>query len=619
MRKSIPGKPEPAPRSNQRKAGAIGEYKRLREQIFHAISGMLDLGLSDPQSCIELKEKLEANTFNLVVVGQFKRGKTCLINALLGADLLPVSVVPLTSIVTVLVYGRELAAKVYFDDGRIMDIPVEFLPEYVTESGNPQNEKQVREVVVMYPSPYLKDGVRLIDTPGVGSVYVHNTDVAYKYLPKSDAALFLLSVDQPAGSAELDFLIDVREFADRIFFLLNKIDYLSGDEVARSLEFSKAAVEKIMGTEIKIFPVSAKLALSGKINGARSQLSKSGLPVFSEALDRFLMNEKGKVLLGSAARNLLRTLSGARLEIELELKSLRTPIEQIREKINSFENKKEELLRERREFETLFNAELERLVVRELESDLVKLKSSLVPKMDVEFGRFYEEKKYLSLRELNDALEAFVREGIQREFSTWREGEDERLSESFEGICRRFASQVNQVIDSLLDFSSQLFSIPFEPVEAESLWSSESTFQYKLREEAVGLDMLTESLTQVFPGYISGRFERLRAWAYRKANRFIVGNRKRHMLEAIEMHSGRLRFDLTERLKKSADAFRSEMIRKIETISEGISKAIERGMDLRLQGEEQALKTESALAEKISTIEKIRIELNCIREVSEKL
>ena len=64
----------------------------------------------------------------------------------------------------------------------------------------------MQEVLITYPSPYLKDGVRLIDTPGVGSVYEHNTDVAYQYLPKSDAALFLLSVDQPVSKAELNFL-----------------------------------------------------------------------------------------------------------------------------------------------------------------------------------------------------------------------------------------------------------------------------------------------------------------------------------------------------------------------------------------------------------------------------
>ncbi|MFZ2446445.1 MAG: dynamin family protein [Syntrophobacteraceae bacterium] len=615
----MPGIPEPACGPFDETAGAICEYKLLRERVFKSIEGMLEIGLTDRHSCLEFKEKLEANTFNLVVVGQFKRGKTCLINALLGTDLLPVSVVPLTSIVTILGYGDELGVKVFFTDGKVLDIPVESLPEYVTESGNPRNEKDVREVVVLYPSPYLKDGVRLVDTPGVGSVYVHNTDVAYRYLPKSDAALFLLSVDQPASSAELEFLNDVREFADRIFFLLNKTDYLVEDEVERSLSFSRTALEKIMGDGIKIFPVSAKLALSGMMEGSPETVRRSGLPAFSEVLDRFLMKEKGKVLLGSVAKNLLRILAAARLETELELKSLQTPVEEIRDKIKAFQNKKEGLLRERREFDTLFNAELDRLVIRELDRGLGQLKSGLIPAMEDEFNRFYEEQKDLSLKELNDALAGFVREKIEAEFSAWREREDERLSKAFDGICRHFAAQVNQVIDSLLDFSSQLFSVPFEAVEAESLWTSESSFYYKHRDDPVGLDMLTDSLTQVFPKYISGRFERLRAWAYRKANRVILGKRKRHMLEAIEMQSGRLRFDFVDRLDKSARLFRSEMIRNMETISEGITRAIERGMALRSKGEREASELASTLTARVSAMERVRTDLSNIRESAENL
>ena len=330
---------------------------------------MLDLGLSDRDSCLEIKEKLETNTFNLVVVGQFKRGKTCLINALLGADILPVSVVPLTSIVTILVYGETLGAKVFFKNGKIADIPVESLPDYVTETGNPKNEKEVLEVVVLYPSPYLKDGVRLVDTPGVGSVYIHNTDVAYRYLPKSDAALFLLSVDQPASSAEIEFLKDVREYAGRIFFLLNKTDYLSEEEVGRALVVcQRDSRSRSWGPDIRIFPISAKLALQAKLDGSPETLAASGLPDFSEALDRFLVKEKGKVLLESVSKNLQKFLSRERLETELELKSLETPVEQIREKIAAFERRKEELIEERRTFDALFSSEIERLIIKELDT-----------------------------------------------------------------------------------------------------------------------------------------------------------------------------------------------------------------------------------------------------------
>jgi GTPase SAR1 family protein len=583
---------------------------------------MLDMGISDRDTCLEIKEKLETNTFNLVVVGQFKRGKTCLINALLGADILPVSVVPLTSVVTILVYGKTLSTKVFFKRGNIADVPVEFLADYVTETGNPKNEKGVSEVVVLYPSPYLKDGVRLVDTPGVGSVYIHNTDVAYRCLPKSDAALFLLSVDQPVSEAEIEFLKDVREYAGRIFFLLNKTDYLSTEEVVSSLRFAKETLEQIMGPDdIKIFPISAKLGLQAKLDGSSEDLAASGLQCFSEALDMFLVKEKGKVLLQSVSGNLLKILSRARLEIELELKSLGTPVEQIREKIAAFESRKRKLSEERQTFGSLFSAEINRLIVKDLDKGLAELKNRLVSQMQDEFNQFYESKKDLSLKELNTALEEFVQEKIQSELSAWRELEDEGLSKSFDSICRRFAAKVNGVTDSLLDFSSHLFSVPFEAVEAESLWTSESSFQYKLRCDAVGLDMLTDSLTQVVPKYISGKwkFQRLRNWAFQTANRIILNKRKRHMLEMIEMQAGRLRSDFIDRLNRSASRFRSRIIGNMDDISSGISRAIESGMELRLRGEEEAARMQSRLTERLSTMERIRGDLSVIREEVEKI
>ena len=592
----------------------IGDFKYRKERILEVIERMLDLGLPDRKSCLEWKEKLETNTFNLVAVGQFKRGKTCLINALLGADILPVSVVPLTSIVTIVVYGETMGVKVFFKNGKIGHIPVESLPDYVTETGNPKNEKAVSEVVVFYPSPYLKDGVRLVDTPGVGSVYVHNTDAAYRYLPKSDAALFLLSIDQPVSSAEIEFLNDVREYAGRIFFLLNKTDYLSAQEGGSALLFAKQAIEQIMGPDIRIFPISAKLALQAKLGESSETLAASGLPDFSEALGRFLVKEKGEVLIESVSKNLQKVLSHLRLETELELKSIETPVEQIRRKVAAFERRKEELIEERLSFDALFSSEIERLIIRELDRGIADLKGRLVSQMEEEFNLFYESKKDLSLKELNDALEKFVLDKIQEEFTAWREFEDERLSNSFDSICGRFASKVNGVTDSLLDFSSQLFSVPFEAVETESLRTSGSSFHYKLRGDAVGLDMLADSLTQVVPKYISGKwkFQRLRDWAVRTANKMILGKRKRHMLEMIEMQAGRLRSDFLARLNRSASRFRSRLIGNMDAVASGIARAIESGIELRLRGEKEAAQIQSRLVERLSAIELIRGELSRI-------
>jgi len=304
----------------------LDKYSHLKNELLTCIDSVSDIEGIPNCPCKELREKIENNVFNLVVLGQFERWKTSLINALLAAELLPPAIVPLTSIATILMYGETFNIKVYFNDGRVTEIEPATLNQYVIEKGNPKNEKDIQEVIITYPSSYLRDGVRLIDTPGVGSVYEHNTDVAYQYLPKSDAALFLLSVDQPLSKVELDFLKDVKEYSHRIFFLQNKADYVNSEDLCESISFSRKIIEECMGSAIKIFPLSAKYALEGKLSGKKEFLEKSFLPEFEHVLNTFLIEEKGKVLLLSVTNNLLRLLSQARLGLELEMKSLVTPL-----------------------------------------------------------------------------------------------------------------------------------------------------------------------------------------------------------------------------------------------------------------------------------------------------
>ena len=159
----------------------------------------------------EVSDKLTLEQFNLVVMGQFKRGKSTLINALLGAEILPTAIVPLTSIVTIIRYGKESKAEVRYLNDNKEDIQLSDIPKFVTEKENPKNKLGVKDVDVFYPSDYLKNGVRIIDTPGVGSVFKHNTDVAYAYLPYVDAGIFIVTPDPLLGGAEHRFLKEVKK------------------------------------------------------------------------------------------------------------------------------------------------------------------------------------------------------------------------------------------------------------------------------------------------------------------------------------------------------------------------------------------------------------------------
>ncbi len=593
-------------------------YAHLKERIIASIESAAALEHASESPLAELREKLKSNTFNLVVVGQFKRGKTCLINALLGQDILPVAVVPLTSIVTVLTYGDTLKIRVFFNDGSVSDVEFDRLADYVTETGNPKNFRDVKEVVIDYPSPYLKDGVRLIDTPGVGSVYQHNTDVAYRYLPKSDAALFLLSVEQPVSKAEMEFLEDVRQYSHKIFFLLNKIDYLTEDEIESSIAFTRQTIEGIMGCEAKVFPVSAKRALTGQLEGSGEIFANSGLPLFSDALNCFLLNEKGKIFLLSVTGSLERFVSQARLEAELEQKSLTTPLEELKEKIEAFQTKKEEILREREDFDIFFNREVDGLIKSSLEKDIHDLKSWLAPQMEERLDAFYQEQKDLSLKELSALLEEYVEKEVQQAFSSWREREEEKISSAFEGVCERHFQKAQEFVNELLSFSSQLFSIPFEPAGTEMIWMAESGFQFKLKTDAVGLEMLASSLAEVVPGLVSSRFSKIKEYLIQKANKLIYSKRKAHMLQLIEMHAGRIRYDFVDRINKSRRSFRARMHRKIDATVGGIEAAIEKGMNWRVEGQKEVESRREDLVRTLRGLEDLRLELLSIREAIDK-
>jgi ribosome biogenesis GTPase A len=579
------------------------EYSRLKEALLRCIEEMLAMESIRGCPCEELREKLEKNTFNLVVVGQFKRGKTSVINALLGADILPVAVVPLTSIVTILTYGEALRIKVLFNDSRVAEIKSESLSEYVTEKGNPKNIRDVSEVIITYPSDYLKDGVRLIDTPGVGSIYRHNTDVAYQYLPKSDAALFLLSVDQPMGRAELDFMEDVKEYSHKIFFLLNKADYLSEAELRESVDFSKDVLEKSMGAEVRIFPVSARLALEGKLAKAEEMVQRSRLPQFSDVLNAFLIEEKGKVLIISAANSLLRLLSQSTLERELEMKSLETPLDELQQKIKAFEEKRKEVLMAKQDFDILLDGETKRLLREVLDEDITRCRKDLLAHEQPRLEELFSQVRSLPSRELRSALEREVIHRVRQAFNTWRATEEDRLAKGFESICRRFVLRINDVVDALLKFSSDLFEIPFEAVKTEALWTAESRYYYRFREQPGGIEIVASSLTLALPKFFG--------------DRIILKRMREYLIRTIDLQLGRSGSDFEERVQKSKLDFRWEMLRKIEATIEGIGTAVEKGMRQRSRSEGEVEKRRRELRGSLDELNAMRDRLTNIRHYAE--
>src|SRR5580692_2927229 len=127
------------------------------------------------EKLLSLEQKLVSNQLHLAVLGQMKRGKSSFINALLGAEILPTGVLPVTSVISEIRYGVVPEAAIFYRTGQREKVALSALADYITESANPSNKKRVASVEISHPSPFLEAGIVLIDTPGIGSTHAHNT------------------------------------------------------------------------------------------------------------------------------------------------------------------------------------------------------------------------------------------------------------------------------------------------------------------------------------------------------------------------------------------------------------------------------------------------------------
>jgi len=527
-----------------------------------------------PAELRALKDRAESNVFNLVAVGEFKRGKSSVLNALIGADILPVGVVPLTAIATILEYGDKPAVQVVLLDGSEQQVATEALWDYVTEKGNPANQKGVSEVRIVWPSPWLKSGVRLVDTPGIGSVYRHNTDVTYRFLPKADAVLFLLSVNQPVGQAEYDFLKEVRKFAGRIFFLLNKADLLSEADLAEAEAFTSRVLEEAMDGPVTVFPVSALLALEGRKTGSEALLAKSRFPAFTGALERFLMEGKGNALAASVAKGLLRLVSQARFNAELALSTLSTPVEELRHKVAAFEKKRGEMTQEKRDFAVLLEAEIKRLADQDVTEDVEAFTAKLAGEIKAKVKTRFEAMRHLPSGKLHEDLQRHVVDEVRAAWDGFRREEDEKLEAAFQALCERFSGKIDATVDELYRFSSALFSVPFEAVIAESAWSAKSRFYYKFWETPGSLKIMTTSLLHALPKFLG--------------DALILRAAQNYGRELTGTQAGRVRYDFAQRLDKSMRDFKLAMLERIDTTLEGIETGVKKGMESGAENAAQA-------------------------------
>jgi GTPase Era involved in 16S rRNA processing len=591
----------------------LDQYKQVSQKLMGCIGKLAAISSSRGDTKVEenlreIGEKLGGNRFHLVVLGQFKRGKSTFINSLLGDRVLPTSVVPLTSIVTLLKYGEEEVVEVLFNDGSKTTISRDQLEEYVTERGNPSNEKNVKHVEVSFPSGYLKDGVFIIDTPGVGSTFENNTEMTYNYLPRVDAALFLLAVDPPISQSEIAFLEDVKDYVEKIFFVQNKIDYMNEEERKESMAFSKEVIEKALGSDsIGIYPLSAKLALEGKQSKNSKLVAESRLPEFDKVLGDFLLKEKGKTVLRSALNSTRKLLSDEEFAIQLELRAIATPLKDLEQKIHLFQEKMEVVRQEREDNVYYFQGEIKRLIDI-LDRDLDRLKKNEIPKLMKELEATGAKYQHKSVSQFVKLMEAALNEGVVRTFDDWIVKEEERLNQEYARISKRFSNRANEIIDAIVTASKELFDLQLDSFAAEETISGDSQLYYMVVDPPRFFDL--EGAFEFFSQKILPR---------NFSQSMVLRDLQKKMPEKIDKNSGRVRWDFMDRINKSFLKFRWELNLTIDATKEGIEKAIDKAMELKTASAAEVEEATKLIAAQHRQLELLKGELEALDGTIRKL
>jgi GTP-binding protein EngB required for normal cell division len=227
----------------------------LLQMLSHIIR---DHGLVEFRGRIEaLTARLEDPRFEVALFGRVSSGKSSLLNALLGIDILPVGVNPITAVPTKLRCGQASRAVITCADGHSATISLQELEQYVTEEGNPGNQRNVVRALVEIPSSGLKDGILLVDTPGFGSLAKRGAVETLAYLPSADLGLVLIDAGSTLNEEDIGTLRLLYEARIPPLVLLSKADLLTQPDILKAKSYVVAQLQQQLGVTLPVHPVSA--------------------------------------------------------------------------------------------------------------------------------------------------------------------------------------------------------------------------------------------------------------------------------------------------------------------------------------------------------------------------
>lgn len=535
-----------------------GDTLAALDTLLALVSGLLPE--SGRRNLAAARARVAEERFNLVVLGEFKRGKSTLINALLGRDLLPTAVVPLTSAVTALRAGERDRLLVYRGDGTEQERPVAELADYVTEAGNPGNRWGVELVRIELAHELLEGGLELVDTPGVGSIHAHNTEAARNFLPRVDAAVCVLDAGQPLSQAERELFAEAADRVPRLLVVVNKIDQLDGADRELAVDFVRSAVRELLsGREGELFAVSARTG--------------EGIGTLSGRLKRLADEEREALLLRSVAGLARGAAADAAQAARFEAHAIELPLHELASRADMFEQRISELRATGAEAGELLDRGIERALEEHVNRPLREHAGREEERLRRAL-RTYAESRTRSPRELSAELHSWIDTTVRAEFERLVPRFEATIADELTELERRYATRVERVLEQVQEVAEDVFGARATNVLPETGLRTSSRFSFKLTDVEHALDILVGFGRTITPGAL-GR-------------RLVMREAEQRLIDMTDRHAGRLRSELAERVAGAGREYRRELMTAVDDAIDAIRSAIIRAGEDRRRGEQHA-------------------------------
>ncbi len=345
---------------------ALEQYVRRRNRAADLVDGIAAVldeiavpGATLPSAHLRsTASRVREGRFVVLLLGSFSTGKSTLLNALLGEPVLPVKVNPCTAILTELVFAESTQAEIRYVDGRSQRIGLDALLDRFQlrntserEAGAEVSDRfgDVDRAVVGTPLPLLANGVALLDTPGLDDDPIR-TARTLSSLPDADAVIVVLSAHRFLTDLERRTLHrDLLPLGLRnLFYPITMVDLLDqlADDPDKALADVRRRAAEVLGPDAPIFPLDARAALRARWDRAASMprdppddalLASSGLDAFEDALERFLVDERGQAQLTHLHRTALRVRDDLLRQAELDRRTAEDSVEQLRRRQEELE------------------------------------------------------------------------------------------------------------------------------------------------------------------------------------------------------------------------------------------------------------------------------------------